>query len=50
MRIYNPLSRQEEEKTDEGFAEAVGTQEMVPANHHAIKRIVFGVDSSYSPE
>ena len=27
MRIYNPLSRQEEEKIDEGFPEAIGTQE-----------------------
>ena len=50
MRIYNPSSQQEEEKIDGRFAEALGTLEIVPANNHAIERIIFGVDSGYSSE
>ena len=50
MRIYNPLSQQEEEKINERFAEAVDILEIVPANNHAIDRIIFGVDSRYSSE
>ena len=45
MRIYNPLSQQEEEKIDERFPEAVDMPEKVPANNCAIDRIIFGVDS-----
>ena len=45
MRIYNPLSQQEEVKIDERFPEAVDMPENVPANNYAIDRIIFGVDS-----
>ena len=47
MRIYNPLSQQEEGKIDERFAETVDMLEIVPADNHAIDRIIFGVDSGY---
>ena len=50
MRIYNPLSQQEEENIDERFAEAVDMLEIVPANSHAIDRIILHVDSGYSSE
>ena len=49
IRIYNPLSQQEEEEIDRTFAEAVDTLEIVPKNN-AIERIIFGVDSRYSSE
>ena len=45
MRIYNPLSQQEEEKIDERFPEAADMPEKVPANNYPIDRIIFGVDS-----
>ena len=50
IRIYNPLSQQEEEEIDRTFAEAVDTLEIVPKNNNAIERIIFGVDSRYSSE
>ena len=42
MRIYNPLSQQEEDRIDGRLLEAVDMQEIVPANKHAIERIIFG--------
>ena len=48
MRIYNPLSQQEEEEVGERFTEAVDTLEIVPENNNAIERIIFGVDRGYS--
>ena len=50
MRIYNPFSQQQEEKINERFAEDVDILEIVPANNHAIDRIIFDVDSRYSSE
>ena len=50
IRIYNPLSQQEEEEIDRTFAEAVDTLEIVPKNNNTIERIIFGVDSRYSSE
>ena len=47
MRIYNPLSQQDEEEIDRTFAEAVDTLEIVPENNNAIERIIFGVDSGH---
>ena len=35
---------------DERSAEAVNMLEIVPANNHVTGRIIFGVDSGYSPE
>ena len=49
MRIYNPLSQQEEEEIDR-FAEAADTLEIVPENNNAIERIIFGLDNGYSSE
>ena len=50
MRIYNPLSQQEEHEMYRRLADAVDTLEIVPANNQAIERIIFGVDSEYSSE
>ena len=50
IRVYNPLSRQEEDRIDERFAEAVDMLEIVPANSNTIERIIFGVDRGYSSE
>ena len=50
MRIYNPLSKQEVDRIDERLPEAVDMQEIVPANKHAIQRIIFGVGREYSSE
>ena len=49
MRIYNPLSQQEEEEIDR-FAEAVDTLEIVPENNNSIERIIFRLDNGYSSE
>ena len=48
MRIYNPLLQQEEDRTDERFAEAVDMPEIVPANINTMERFIFGVESGYS--
>ena len=50
MRIYNPLSKQQEDEIDRRFGETVDALEIVQVDNHAIVRIIFGVDSGYSPE
>ena len=48
MRIYNPLSQQQENEIARRYAETVNTLKMVQADNHAIETIIFIADNGYS--
>ena len=50
MRIYNPLSQQQEDEIYRRFAETVDMLEIVQADNYTLENIIFDVDSGYSSE